>query len=81
MINVFIFIHCRAVFNSHTFSFRTKVLDDSKRKNVLHLVNLHYDKSAAIMKLLEYPLEYLRLQMERAALQEFISESKLQNQY
>lgn len=33
------------------------------------------------MKVLEYPLEYLRLQMERAALQEFIAESKLQNLY
>lgn len=59
--------------------FRTKALDDSKRKNVLHLVNLHYDKSATMMKVLEYPLEYLRLQIERVALQEFIAESKLNN--
>lgn len=81
MINVFIYIHCRNLLTAIFFPFRTKVLDDSKRKNVLHLVNLHYDKSAAIMRVLEYPLEYLRLQMERAALQEFIAESKLQNQY
>lgn len=79
---MYLFLHTVEDFlTAILFSFRTKVLDDSKRKNVLHLVNLHYDKSAAIMKVLEYPLEYLRLQMERAALQEFIAESKLQNLY
>jgi len=54
--------------------YRTKQMDESKRKKVLHLVNYHYDKSELLMKKLEHPLEYLRLQIERVALQELIAE-------
>ncbi|XP_046658386.1 erythroid differentiation-related factor 1 isoform X2 [Homalodisca vitripennis] len=59
--------------------YRTKPMEDSKRKNVLRLVNLHYDKSALLMDVSQYPLENLRLWLERFALQDFFSENSNTN--
>lgn len=50
--------------------------EDARRKNYLHLANLHYERASDFMQELEHPVEFLRLQLERVALQEFIAESK-----
>lgn len=50
--------------------------EDSRRRNYLHLANLHYERASEFMKEVDHPVEFLRLQLERVALQEFIAESK-----
>uniref|UniRef100_A0A1B6M4S0 Erythroid differentiation-related factor 1 n=1 Tax=Graphocephala atropunctata TaxID=36148 RepID=A0A1B6M4S0_9HEMI len=59
--------------------YRTKPMEESKRKNVLRLVNFHYDKSALLMNASLYPYENLRLWLERFALQDFFCENSNTN--
>jgi hypothetical protein len=53
---------------------RTSV-DDSKRKNVQQLCRYHYEKAAKHMESLKEAKDFLEIQMERIALQEFMTES------
>ncbi|KDR07629.1 Erythroid differentiation-related factor 1 [Zootermopsis nevadensis] len=46
-------------------SYRTLTADDARRKNVLLLSRLHYEKSSHLMLQLEHPLDFLRIQLER----------------
>lgn len=50
---------------------RTLPADDARRKNMLLLSRLHYEKSSCLLLQLEHPLEFLRVQLERVALSEF----------
>lgn len=52
-------------------SYRTLPADDARRKNMLLLSRLHYEKASSLMLQLEHPLEFLRVQLERVALSEF----------
>lgn len=56
-------------------AYRTMSSEDPRRKNYLHLANLHYERASDFMQELEHPVEFLRLQLERVALQEFIAEN------
>ncbi|XP_022184914.2 erythroid differentiation-related factor 1 isoform X1 [Nilaparvata lugens] len=57
--------------------YRNLVADEnsSRRKNVLQLCTLNYEKAARILLAIEYPSDYLRVQLERVALLEFQSEN------
>ncbi|PSN47600.1 hypothetical protein C0J52_04586 [Blattella germanica] len=52
-------------------SCRTLSSDEARRRNVLFLARLHYEKASRLLFQLEHPLEFLRVQMERVALAEF----------
>jgi hypothetical protein len=54
---------------------RTLPADDARRKNMLLLSRLHYEKASCLMLQLEHPLEFLRVQLERVALSEFQAQS------
>lgn len=57
-------------------SFRSSADDDgSRRKKILQLCKLHYEKSSKLLLALEHPAEFLRVQLERVALLEFQAES------
>nr|CAD7454164.1 unnamed protein product [Timema tahoe] len=62
--------HCLGSLYHKTF--RVLDLDDSRRKNVLQLTRLHYDKSSLLLARLEETQEFLTVQLERVALQEFL---------
>nr|CAD7574546.1 unnamed protein product [Timema californicum] len=62
--------HCLGSLYHKTF--RVLDLDDSRRKNVLQLTRLHYDKSSLLLARLKETLEFLTVQLERVALQEFL---------
>jgi hypothetical protein len=53
---------------------RTSV-DDSKRKNIQQLCRYHYEKAAKHMECLKEVKDFLEIQIERIALQEFMTES------
>lgn len=57
-------------------SYRTSTEEESRRKKIVQLSKLHYEKSAKLLLLLEHPAEFLRVQLERVALLEFQAESK-----
>ncbi|KAL0269089.1 UNVERIFIED_CONTAM: hypothetical protein PYX00_006926 [Menopon gallinae] len=52
-------------------SYRTNCEEESRRKKIIQLCKLHYEKSANLLLFLEHPAEYLRVQLERVALSEF----------
>uniref|UniRef100_A0A1Q3F018 Erythroid differentiation-related factor 1 n=1 Tax=Culex tarsalis TaxID=7177 RepID=A0A1Q3F018_CULTA len=62
-------IHHR-IASYHHFSFRSAA-EENRRKTTLQLCKLHYEKAVAIFESLSEPQEYLRIQMERIALQEY----------
>nr|CAD7428419.1 unnamed protein product [Timema monikensis] len=62
--------HCLGSLYHKTF--RVLDLGDSRRKNVLQLTRLHYDKSSLLLARLKETLEFLTVQLERVALQEFL---------
>nr|CAD7198734.1 unnamed protein product [Timema douglasi] len=57
--------HCLGSLYHKTF--RALDLDDSRRKNVLQLTRLHYDKSSLLLARLKETLEFLTVQLERCA--------------
>lgn len=63
--------------NVVSICFRTLTADDARRKNMLLLSRLHYEKSSRLMLQLEHPLDFLRIQLERVALSEFQAQSML----
>ncbi|XP_063231536.1 erythroid differentiation-related factor 1 isoform X2 [Bacillus rossius redtenbacheri] len=67
-------VHARLASLYHK-SFRSVDADDPKRKNLVQLSKLHYEKAARLMSHLEQVPEFLRVQMERVALAEFQAES------
>ncbi|RZF37157.1 hypothetical protein LSTR_LSTR014856, partial [Laodelphax striatellus] len=58
-------------------TYRNLVADEnsSRRKNVLQLCTMNYEKAARILLAIEYPSDYLRVQLERVALLEFQAEN------
>ncbi|XP_062565937.1 erythroid differentiation-related factor 1 isoform X2 [Armigeres subalbatus] len=62
-------IHHRIASYYH-FSFRSTA-EEHRRKTVLQLCKLHYEKAVKIFESLNEPQEYLQIQMERIALQEY----------
>lgn len=54
--------------------------DEYKRKSFLQLCRLHYEKSAKLLESLKEHKEFLKVQMERIALQEFLAEEASGNQ-
>ncbi|KAJ9579565.1 hypothetical protein L9F63_004750 [Diploptera punctata] len=56
-------------------SYRTLSSDETRRKNMLMLARLHYEKSVCLLQQLEHPSEFLRVQMERVALAEYQAQS------
>ncbi|XP_055603523.1 erythroid differentiation-related factor 1-like [Uranotaenia lowii] len=62
-------IHHRIASYYH-FSFRS-LSEESRRKTVLQLCKLHYEKAVKIFENLSEPQEFLQIQMERVALQEY----------
>lgn len=54
--------------------------DEYKRKSFLQLCRLHYEKSAKLLESLKEHKEFLKVQMERIALQEFLAEEASSNQ-
>ncbi|XP_058823689.1 erythroid differentiation-related factor 1 [Topomyia yanbarensis] len=62
-------IHHRIASYYH-FSFRS-ANDEHRRKTILQLCKLHYEKAVKIFESLSEPQEYLQIQMERIALQEY----------
>lgn len=48
--------------------------DDSKKRTTLQLCRLHYEKSLSLLESLKEFKDYLQVQMERIALQEFLAE-------
>uniref|UniRef100_A0A182M322 Erythroid differentiation-related factor 1 n=1 Tax=Anopheles culicifacies TaxID=139723 RepID=A0A182M322_9DIPT len=62
-------IHHR-IASYHHMSYRYSV-DEYRRKTCLRLTKLHYEKAASIFESLSEPQEFLQIQMERIALQEY----------
>ncbi|XP_053693894.1 erythroid differentiation-related factor 1 [Sabethes cyaneus] len=62
-------IHHRIASYYH-FSFRSAA-EEHRRKTTLQLCKLHYEKAAKMFESLSEPQEYLQIQMERIALQEY----------
>ncbi|XP_055548451.1 erythroid differentiation-related factor 1 [Wyeomyia smithii] len=62
-------IHHRIASYYH-FSFRSAT-EEHRRKTTLQLCKLHYDKAAKMFESLSEPQEFLQIQMERIALQEY----------
>uniref|UniRef100_A0A903Z012 Erythroid differentiation-related factor 1 n=1 Tax=Anopheles minimus TaxID=112268 RepID=A0A903Z012_9DIPT len=62
-------IHHR-IASYHHMSYRYSV-DEHRRKTCLRLTKLHYEKAASIFEALAEPQEFLQIQMERIALQEY----------
>ncbi|XP_053667368.1 erythroid differentiation-related factor 1 [Anopheles marshallii] len=62
-------IHHR-IASYHHMSYRYTV-DEHRRKTCLRLTKLHYEKAASIFENLSEPQEFLQIQMERIALQEY----------
>ncbi|XP_050068189.1 erythroid differentiation-related factor 1 [Anopheles maculipalpis] len=62
-------IHHR-IASYHHMSYRYTV-DEHRRKTCLRLTKLHYEKAASIFESLSEPQEFLQIQMERIALQEY----------
>ncbi|XP_069671466.1 erythroid differentiation-related factor 1 [Periplaneta americana] len=56
-------------------SYRSLSPDDARRRNLLMLSRLHYDKASRLLLQLEAPLHFLRVQLERVALAEFQAQS------
>ncbi|XP_035783260.1 erythroid differentiation-related factor 1-like [Anopheles albimanus] len=65
-------IHHRIASYYH-MSYR-KTVDEQRRKTVLQLTKLHYEKAAKAFESLAEPQEFLQIQMERIALQEYLCE-------
>lgn len=53
---------------------RSLSADDAKRRNVLQLSRMHYEKASGLLLQLEHPSDFLRVQLERVALCEFLAE-------
>ncbi|XP_058451022.1 erythroid differentiation-related factor 1 [Malaya genurostris] len=62
-------IHHRIASYYH-FSFRN-ASEEHRRKTILQLCKLHYEKAVKIFESLNEPQEFLQIQMERIALQEY----------
>ncbi|XP_052868553.1 erythroid differentiation-related factor 1 [Anopheles cruzii] len=62
-------IHHRIASYYH-MSYR-KTVDEQRRKTVLQLTKLHYEKAAKTFESLTEPQEFLQIQLERIALQEY----------
>ncbi|XP_040176129.1 erythroid differentiation-related factor 1 [Anopheles arabiensis] len=62
-------IHHR-IASYHHMSYRSTAVEH-RRKTSLRLTKLHYEKAANIFESLSEPQEYLQIQMERIALQEY----------
>uniref|UniRef100_A0A1B6CP20 Erythroid differentiation-related factor 1 n=1 Tax=Clastoptera arizonana TaxID=38151 RepID=A0A1B6CP20_9HEMI len=60
-------------------SYRSLLSEDFRKKNYLHLAQLHYERSSQLLENLGQPIEFLRLQIERAALQEFLAKNTSNN--
>lgn len=52
---------------------------DVRRKKLLQLCRLYYDKSIKTLEQLDEPMEYLQVQCDRLTLQETLVESKNKN--
>uniref|UniRef100_A0A182NQJ1 Erythroid differentiation-related factor 1 n=1 Tax=Anopheles dirus TaxID=7168 RepID=A0A182NQJ1_9DIPT len=68
-------IHHRIASYYH-MSYRSTA-DEHRRKTSLQLTKLHYEKAANIFESLSEPQEFLRIQMERIALQEYQCEQSV----
>ncbi|KAL1122745.1 hypothetical protein AAG570_003072 [Ranatra chinensis] len=53
--------------------------DDGRRRNMLQLCQMHYNKASGLLFLLEHPSDLLTVQIERVSLAEFISEMATSN--
>ena len=70
-------IHHRIASFYH-YSFRQAV-DENRRKTLLQILKIHYEKSTKLFENLNEPHEFLKIQMERIALQEFQCELSQNN--
>lgn len=68
-------IHQRLASLYHN-SYRKMPPDNPRRKNILQLCRLHYEKSCKLFKFLEQHLDLLKSMLERIALAEYLSKSK-----
>ncbi|XP_049276503.1 erythroid differentiation-related factor 1 [Anopheles funestus] len=68
-------IHHR-IASYHHMSYRYTV-DEHRRKTCLRLTKLHYEKASSIFENLSEPQEFLQIQMERIALQEYQCEQAM----
>lgn len=50
--------------------------ESSRRSKILQLCQLHYEKAVKLYLMLEVPPQFLRAQLERVALFEFMAESE-----
>lgn len=50
--------------------------DNPRRKNILQLCKLHYERACKLLKFLEQHNELLKSMLERVALSELLSKSK-----
>ncbi|CAG9805246.1 unnamed protein product [Chironomus riparius] len=56
------------------------ITDETKRKNLLQLCRLHYEKAANLLASLNEFKDYFKVQVERIALSEFLAEESVSNQ-
>lgn len=55
-------------------------VEDHKRKTTLQLCRLHYEKSIKLLESLKEFKDYLNVQLERIAMQEFLAQESISNQ-
>lgn len=68
-------IHQRLASLYHN-SYRKMGQDNPRRKNILQLCKLHYERACRLFKFLEQHLDLLKSVLERVALSELLSKSK-----
>jgi len=56
------------------------ITDETKRKNLLQLCRLHYEKAANLLASLNEFKDFIKVQVERIALSEFLAEESVSNQ-
>lgn len=66
----------RRLGNIYFASYQSEIVNDVRRKKLLHLCRLYFEKATETFQSIDAPIEYLSVQIDRLALQDFLIEGK-----